>query len=615
MPSVVAMSLFASRRWIGLADSLLPRWITDDADELTRQRGRGLVAVVLVSIGFAFASAAFHALYGNPARAAFILCCTPLPALALWALRLGRRTGAPDAPDRLAEGPGPRSLRPALDMLLAVVLGATSIAALVGGAELQVPVAITVVPLFAAILGGWRVGAVWTGLTLATLGAMSVAVAHDPTRELVAWNALVVAAVIGIGSCLAEASRERARCDAEASTREASGLARARDEKEAELRAGRELLAHAFRRMPALLILSDVATGRITDVNECFERLLGWSAEEVRGRTLTSLDFWVSPEDRHRVFDLIRERGRTEDVEIAVRTKSGREIWLLAAADLFEMNGRAHVLAQGIDVTDRKRAEQVLAASRKQLEDRVVEESEQRRATQNELRHQRQLVSIGTLAAGIAHQINNPIASIMASAEYALVAASDGAEDGLAVRDEALRSVVSEAARCGKIVKNVLRFARQQPTARWVEDVGPLVRQTAALCRGYVDDHGGELVVETEGEKLPALVSPIEIEQVLVNLIRNAAEALDGGGAICVRAARREDRVEIAVDDAGRGMPRDVLDHLFEPFHTTRVHQGGTGLGLSFAHGVVVDHGGEIHVESESGKGTRVRILLPLAPS
>lgn len=597
------MSTFFSSRWIALADSLLPRWVAQEADPLTRSRARGFVAAVLGAISFAIASSLYHGLTGNGPRGLFILLCTPLAALCLWLPHLAHRRGA-----------RPESrLYPALTALLTVALVATSASPFFSRDAFQVPIAISVIPLLAVTLGGWRFGLGWTGLTLVVLASMSVAVSGDTARGLVAWNTVVVAGVAGGLGCAVEAARERARRDAETANLAASGLARSRDELDAELRAGRELLAHAFRRMPALLVLSDLTTGQISDVNECFERLTGWSRDEARGRTLSELDVWLTPEDRHRLFALILDRGKAQDVEIPLRTKSGSEIWLLAAADLLEFNGKAHIVAQGIDITDRKRAEQALAASRKLLEARVVEESEQRRASQRELRHQRQLVSVGTLAAGIAHQINNPIASIMASAEYALVAAPDAAEGGDAIRDEALRSVVSEAARCGQIVKNVLRFARQQPTSRWVEDLVPLVRRTAALCRSYVTDHGGELVVETDGAKLPALVSPIEIEQVLVNLIRNAAEALDGGGNVSIRVEQHdEDRVEIAVDDEGRGMPREVLEHLFEPFYTTRVHQGGTGLGLSYAHGVIVDHSGELFVESEPGKGTRFRILLPL---
>ncbi|MBK7951372.1 MAG: PAS domain S-box protein [Deltaproteobacteria bacterium] len=607
------MSLFASPRLVGVVDSLLPSWVTGDCDRLTLNRARLIVGTVLGAIVFALVSGTFHAFTDTRQRALFNFACAPLGLLVIafphWMGRLAQSRARRGLPA------GPLAVRAMLDVFLGILLIAMLIGPLLSANPFNVPVAIATLPFLAATLGGLRSGFFWTAITLTALSGMTAAVWGDPVRELVGWNAVVVACVVGIGGCVAEAAREQARRDADASSLEASDLARSRDEAHAELRASRELLAHAFRRMPAMLILSDLATGRIIDVNECFERLSGWKLDEARGRTLSDLDAWVSPDDRERLIAVMLDGGQSKDIEILLRTRSGGEVWLLAAADVLEMNGRAHVLAQGIDITDRKRAEQALATSRKQLEERVVEGDEQLRASRRELRHQRQLASIGTLAAGIAHQINNPIASIMASAEFALIAAQDDESKGTAIREEALRAAISEATRCGQIVKNVLRFARQQPTARWVESIGPVVLRAVTICRDYVGEHGGELRVEIEDARLPVLMSPIEIEQVLVNLIRNAAEALDGGGSIGVRVDRRQDRVEIAIDDDGRGMPKALLDRVFEPFYTTRVQEGGTGLGLAVAHGVIVDHGGEIHVESEVGKGTWVRILLPLAPS
>lgn len=607
------MSLLASPTLMTFVDAHLPLWATRDADELTRNRGRLLVATVLGTAAVAIATGAFHWLTDTRERGLFNMGCSLLAPLVLavphWTDRRGRQRSTHAVP-----GSGP-TLRPMLDLSLAILMVVMLVGPLMSIHRYQLPVSIAILPFLAATLGGLRAGIVWTAITLSVISAMTAAVWADPLRGLISWNALIVATVVGVGGCLAEAAREQARRDAEASSLEASGLARSRDEKDAQLKASRELLAHAFRRMPAMLILSELASGRIIDVNECFERLSGWSLDEARGRTLSELNAWVSTDDRQRLVEAILDKGETQYVEIMLRTKSGSEIWLLAAADIFDMNGNSHVLAQGVDITDRKRVEQALAASRRLLEDRVVEGGELLRESQIALGRQRQLASIGTLAAGIAHQINNPIASIMAASEFALLSAEQRGAAGIELRDEALRSVIGEAARCGQIVKNVLRFARQQPTARWVEDVAPLALRAATLCRSYVTENGGELHLETDGAKLPALVSPIEIEQVFVNLIRNAAEALEGSGYVHVRTSLHEETIEIAIDDDGRGMPVDLLEHLFEPFNTTRVQDGGTGLGLSFAHGVIVDHGGEIQVESELGKGTRIRVQLPLAPA
>ncbi|MFO0690855.1 MAG: ATP-binding protein [Myxococcota bacterium] len=607
------MPLSAATRLIGFVDFLLPQWVTRDADSLIRNRARLIVTTIVGAVILALGTGTFHALTDTRVRGLFNFACAPLGALVIaiphWMGHRARRRARRGLPSR------PLDVRPMLDLFLGMLMVALLIGPALSIHPFNIPVAIATLPFLAATLGGLRAGVVWTGITVVTIGAMTVAVWGDPVRERVGLNALVVALAVGVGGCAAEGARDQARRDADASSREALGLARSRDEAHAELRASRELLALAFRRTPALLILSDLETGRIIDVNECFERVSGWKLDEVRGRTLAELDAWVAPDDRERLIAVMLDRRWTKDLEIPMRTRSGGEVWLLAAADILELNGRAHVLAQGVDITDRKRAEQALAASRKLLEERVIEGDEQLRASKHQLLRQGQLASIGTLAAGIAHQINNPIASIMASAEYALLAAADDESRGTAIREQALRAVIAEATRCGQIVKNVLRFARQQPTARWVEGIGPVVLRAVTICRNYVGEHGGELRVELDDARLPVLMSPIEIEQVLVNLIRNAAEALDGHGIVSVRTAIRQDRVEIAIDDEGRGMPKAMLEQVFEPFFTTRVQEGGTGLGLAVAHGVIVDHGGEIHVESEPGKGTQVRILLPLAPT
>ncbi|MEZ4333803.1 MAG: ATP-binding protein [Myxococcota bacterium] len=592
-----------------LLDALLPTSVRQNEDPVVRHRGRIFVAILLACGLMAIASGLAHFLVDRPERALFDLGCIPIGA-ALLALphlldRVHRR--------RVARGRAtrPPGLGATIDVFLGLVLIGMVVGPLLSERGLQVPVVLAVVPLFASALGGVRRGIVWTGMTLLVLAALTAHAANDPLGFTLGWNTLIATVAVGVGGCLAEAARDRARQDAVGLAQAASSLARAHDEKEAELRSSRELLAQAFRQMPALLVLSELPSGRVVDVNECFERLTGWSREEALGRTLSELDVYVSRDDRERLYQRILDRRGTQEVEIALRSRSGQEIWLLVATGLLELNGLPHVLAQGLDITARKQAEQALAASRKLLEERASQDRARLRESEVALGRQRQLASIGTLAAGIAHQINNPIASIMAAAEFASLENEDGTPPDPA-RQRALRSIIAEAARCGQIVKNVLRFARQQPTMRWSEDLAPLVLRTATLCRGYVTEHGGELRVEIGDVALPAIVSPIEIEQVLVNLIRNAAEALDGSGVVCVRAERRDGRIQIAVDDEGRGMPRERLDQLFQPFFTTRVQQGGTGLGLSFAHGVIVDHGGEIRVESELGKGTQVRILLPL---
>lgn len=178
-------------------------------------------------------------------------------------------------------------------------------------------------------------------------------------------------------------------------------------------------------------------------------------------------------------------------------------------------------------------------------------------------------------------------------------------------QEKVLRTAVEEARRCGRIVKNVLKFARDEPTAKWVEDLRPMIRGSSGLVRAYVEESGGRLEIETSEDELLAMVSPIDLEQVVVNLIRNAAESSEAGACVYVAVHPRGAMAEITIRDGGRGGDEEARSHLFEPFYTTRLEDGGSGLGHSVVHGVVGDHGGSLHVET-SAEGTCMRILLPL---
>lgn len=269
------------------------------------------------------------------------------------------------------------------------------------------------------------------------------------------------------------------------------------------------------------------------------------------------------------------------------------------------------MLSQGIDITARKRAEEQLELNRQDLELRFDQRGEALLASQARLQENQRLAAVGTLAAGIAHQINNPIGGIVAAAEFALTAGEG--DDRAREQEDALRIAVDEALRCGRIVKNVLKFARDEPTSKWIEDLRPIIRRSSELVRAYVEESGGRLEIETSNDELLAMVSPIDIEQIMVNLVRNAAESRKAGASVYVAVRSRGRMAEIIVRDDGLGIDEETRSHLFEPFYTTRLEEGGSGLGLSVVHGVVGDHGGSLDVETSQEGGTCMRISLPLA--
>jgi len=251
-----------------------------------------------------------------------------------------------------------------------------------------------------------------------------------------------------------------------------------------------------------------------------------------------------------------------------------------------------------------------LERTREELEQQVKARTRELARFQERLRDSERLASVGILTAGIAHQINNPVGAILSASEFALLCEEDA--NAHEVWKEALTRCANEARRCGRIVRSVLHFSRDEQSERWTEDVSQVVGQACRLTASYAQKLGGAVDFHPSDTPAPVLMSPIEMEQVFVNLIRNGLESREGGARVEIRVGSSGDRVSVEIRDNGRGMDADQVGHVFDPFFTTRLIDGGTGLGLSMSHEIVVSHGGSIGVESGRGHGTTFRVELPL---
>jgi len=224
------------------------------------------------------------------------------------------------------------------------------------------------------------------------------------------------------------------------------------------------------------------------------------------------------------------------------------------------------------------------------------------------------LASIGELATGLAHEINNPLAVI--SAEHTnladLLRASDLPEPTRGDLLESVERCRRQVQRCAGITRKMLQFGRRREAAPEPTDITPRLQEIIALLRRRAGVRNVALHLETAAGLRPVLVDPIEFEQVIVNLINNAVDALPGGGDVWVRAGAAGDRLRIEVADNGVGIPADTLERIFEPFYTTKPVGQGTGLGLSVCYGLVGEWGGRITAESAVGRGTTMRVELPL---
>ncbi len=241
----------------------------------------------------------------------------------------------------------------------------------------------------------------------------------------------------------------------------------------------------------------------------------------------------------------------------------------------------------------------------------LFDDQTERRRLQDQLIQSEKMSAIGQLIAGIAHDLNNPLASVVGFADFL----SEVPNIPATIR-EPLTVVREEAERASSIVRNLLGFARKQDHQRRPTALKPLLDATFVLLRNQLMAQRVEAQIEIEPDLPMPDVDPNQIQQVFVNLINNAAQAIASTGrpgTIVVRVRRWLDGVAIDVMDDGPGMSETLAAQVFEPFFTTKAEGEGTGLGLSISQGIVKEHGGRIMLSSEEGRGSTFTVQLPLS--
>ncbi len=239
--------------------------------------------------------------------------------------------------------------------------------------------------------------------------------------------------------------------------------------------------------------------------------------------------------------------------------------------------------------------------------DRQLKEYMHKRLSQSE-----KLASLGRLAAGVAHEINNPLTGVLTYSHLLLKEAPEGSSDR-----EDLEVIVHETTRCRKIVKELLDFARETKSQRKPSDLNKVVRNMISLVNNQVSFQNVQVRAELASDLPDIPMDPNEMQQVFTNLALNAAEAMPEGGVITVKTALDEEDnfVRAEISDTGTGIPDENLSKIFDPFFTTKEAGAGTGLGLAVTYGIVQRHEGTIEVRSEKNKGTTFIIRLPRSMS
>ncbi|MFZ2491930.1 MAG: ATP-binding protein [Thermoanaerobaculia bacterium] len=252
------------------------------------------------------------------------------------------------------------------------------------------------------------------------------------------------------------------------------------------------------------------------------------------------------------------------------------------------------------------------------LESKVEERTAQLKNAQQKLIQTDRLASLGQLAASVAHEINNPISGVL---NLSMLMQRIIKDDGIPPNRVAdvrryLGQVSSETSRVGRIVSDLLAFSRRSKPQQKDADINALIRTTVSLVSHKLQLANVQADLQLE-ESLPSVrCDGSQVQQVVMNLILNGAEAIKGGGVVHVRTSTEPDRsgVVLEVSDTGSGIPPELIDKIFNPFFTTKEDGKGVGLGLAVVYGIVQAHGGEIEVSSVVGHGTTFRVRLPLTP-
>jgi signal transduction histidine kinase len=228
--------------------------------------------------------------------------------------------------------------------------------------------------------------------------------------------------------------------------------------------------------------------------------------------------------------------------------------------------------------------------------------------TQHQLRQTERLAELGTLAAGMAHEIGTPMNVILGRAEHLLQRTTDErVQKGLGI-------IITQVERITKIMNQLLTFARRCPIERRPIDLRRIIADCLDIVQERVARH--RIIVEMVcPDDMPLVYAdPDQMSQVLLNLVINALHAMPNGGVLRITLSLSEGSVKLVIVDTGHGIAKQDLPKIFNPFFTTKEVGKGTGLGLTVVHGIVQEHGGSIEVDSEPGRGTSFTIILPLAP-
>jgi len=333
-------------------------------------------------------------------------------------------------------------------------------------------------------------------------------------------------------------------------------------------------------------IVLEAETMKMAMVNQAAAKMFGFSfPEEARGVDPFDL---IRPEDKERISKIAAENLFRQDsrqtYELGVVTKDGREIWINATGARIMHEGKLAGLISFTDITEQKRQRERLMVT-----DR--------------------LASLGELAAGTAHELNNPLTSIIGFSQ--LLMEKETPDD---IRED-LKLINNEAQRAVKVTRDLLTFARKHAPVKQHSQINSIIEDVLELRAHLQKTNGIEVERQLDPDLPEIMVDYFQMQQVLLNIVINAEYFMTQAhnkGTLTITTKKQNSSVVISIADDGPGVPPENLSRIFDPFFTTKEAGSGTGLGLSICHGIVTEHGGQVYVKSQLGKGATILVELPI---
>lgn len=370
-----------------------------------------------------------------------------------------------------------------------------------------------------------------------------------------------------------------------------------RAQTEQQLRRSEERFAKAFQASPIPMAIQSLASARFLDVNDAFLAMTGFRRFEVISRTPVELELCPNATAQTALWELLHSERSVRSIETQLRTREGEARDCVVSAEAFDLGGEAVALIATQDVSEQRRLEQ-------------------------QLRHSQKLEAVGQFAAGVAHDFNNMLTVIQGHTSMQL--AVESLDQDVA---NSLQQVSLAADRAAALTRQLLTFSRKQVVQPRLLDLNATVRNLRDMFSRVIGEH---IELECElAENLPSIFADeSNIEQAVMNVVVNARDAMPQGGRLSIRTedvtltpahAQKNPRARpgrfacLSIADTGCGMSPETMNRIFEPFFTTKEVGKGTGLGLAAVYGVMAQLDGWIEVTSELGRGTTIKLFVPVS--